>query len=58
MRICNLTTIVALLVVFPSVARFQEQSVPTSALTSAYPNTTEGLKQLLEEMRAAAREGN
>ena len=58
MRICNLTAIVAVFVVFPSVARFQEQSVSTSTLTSAYPNTTEGLKQLLQEMQAAAREGN
>jgi TonB family protein len=58
MRICNLTAIFALFVVFPNVARLQEQSVPTSTQASAYPNTTEGLKRLLQDMRATARENN
>jgi TonB family protein len=58
MRICNLTAIFALFVVFPNVARLQEQTVPTSTQASAYPNTTEGLKRLLQDMRATARENN
>jgi TonB family protein len=58
MRICNPAALLVVLLVFPSVARSQEQSVTTSAVAATYPNTSEGLKQLLQHMQAAAREGN
>lgn len=36
MRICNLVALLAVLVVFPSPARLQEQSVPAQTLTLGY----------------------
>ena len=36
----------------------QSNSAPTTVATETYANTREGLKQLLSDMRAVAKEGN
>jgi len=56
-RICRAIALLAFLVVFPSDARLQERSVSTLTAPT-YPNSSEGLKQLLEYIRIAAKENN
>jgi hypothetical protein len=49
-----------LFLAFSAVVRSKAQSVsaPATASTGTYENTTEGLKQLLLDIRTAAKEGN
>lgn len=60
MRTFQTAGLLVVLSALPTGIRSQEQSVsaPTTATTGTYANTTEGLKQLLLDMRMAAKEGN
>ena len=56
MRICQVVVLSATLFVYPGIGRSQEQGVSPRLIGAApnYPNTTEGLRQLLQDMRTAA----
>ena len=59
MRIRQRAAFLAVLLAFPAAVRSQTQSVSSSAgATVPYANTTDGLKQLLLDMRTAAKEEN
>jgi TonB family protein len=60
MRTRKMHGVLAVLLFFPGTIRSQEQSVSATATdsTATYANTKEGLKQLLLDMRTAAKEGN
>jgi TonB family protein len=60
MRTFQTVGLLVVLSTLPTAARSQEQSVsvPATASTGTYANTTEGLKQLLLDMRTVAKEGD
>jgi hypothetical protein len=60
MRTFQTLGLLVVLSALPPAIRSQEQSVsaPAAASSNIYANTTEGLKQLLLDMRTAAKEGN
>jgi TonB family protein len=60
MRTFQTVGLLVVLLSLPIATRSQQQSVsaPTTATAGTYANTTEGLKQLLLDMRTAAKEGN
>jgi TonB family protein len=60
MRIFQTVGLLIVLSTLPTDARSQEQSVsaPATTSTGTYANTTEGLKQLLLDMRTAAKAGD
>ncbi len=60
MRTIQTVGLLVVLSALPTAIRSQGQSVsaPATASTGTYANTTEGLKQLLLDMRTAAKEGN
>lgn len=60
MRTFQTVGLLVVLSALPTAIRLQEQSAsaPTKVATGAYADTTEGLKQLLLDMRTAAKEGN
>jgi TonB family protein len=60
MRIRHMVDVLVVLAVFPTAVCSQEQNISAHAAATAIPyaNTTEGLKQLLLDMRTAAKEGN
>jgi len=53
-----LTGLLAVSLVFPASSFSQEQSVSSSPNVAPYANTADGLRQLLLDMRAAAKDGN
>jgi len=50
--------VLAVLTALPSSVRSQEQNISAHSTATPYANTTDGLKQLLLDMRTAAKEGN
>jgi hypothetical protein len=60
MRTGGMSVLLVVLLAFPAAICSQEQSVsvPATATASTYANTMEGLKQLLLDMRTAAKDGN
>jgi TonB family protein len=59
MRIRHRAAFLVVLLAFPATVRSQEQSVSSpAAATVPYANTTDGLKQLLLNMRTAAKDEN
>jgi TonB family protein len=60
MRICQIVALSVALLSYSSVGVSQEQNVSPdiTATTPTYANTSEGLKQLLQDMRTAAIDGN
>jgi TonB family protein len=60
MRTFQTASLLVVLSALPTATRSQEQNVsaPSTATAGTYANTTEGLKQLLLDMRTAAKEGD
>jgi TonB family protein len=53
-------TLFAISLLIPTAIRSQEKASPTAARAASphYPNTTEGLRQLLQELRSLAKDGD
>src|ERR1700690_2617714 len=60
MRTCKMFGLLLVFLASPAVVRSQgnSTSAPPTASTGTYANTAEGLKQLLLDMRTAAKGGN